>query len=182
MSLGTRLHYCRPSLGSREASSRIKYCALQYNSPYDRTYIEARQVPRQKSIVGRITLLESVPKSTMMRAMMKRVARGVRHDTEKGQFVCEWKESKMLGCLMYNVHGDTMDLYFTHELRAGRGNGVARALCDEAFRYADQHNLRVNAICTYVKDIYLPYYHHHAATETGYETTRPTTTQIKITL
>ncbi|ETV63943.1 hypothetical protein H257_19124 [Aphanomyces astaci] len=73
----------------------------------------------------------------MMRALMKRVVRGVRHDVEKSQFVCEVRRNntaQMLGCLMYNINGGNMDLYFTHELRAGRG--VARALCDEAFKYA----------------------------------------------
>ncbi|ETW06026.1 hypothetical protein H310_03635 [Aphanomyces invadans] len=95
----------------------------------------------------------------MMRALMKRVVRGVRHDAEKGQFVCEVRRSNsplMLGCLMYNVNGRAMDLYFTHELRAGRGCGVARALCDEAFKYASAHELVVNPICPYVRDVYLP--------------------------
>ncbi|ETV84922.1 hypothetical protein H257_02819 [Aphanomyces astaci] len=93
----------------------------------------------------------------MMRALMKRVVRGVRHDVEKSQFVCEVRRNntaQMLGCLMYNINGGDMDLYFTHELRAGRG--VARALCDEAFKYANDHDLVVNPIYSYVQNVYLP--------------------------
>jgi len=48
-----------------------------------------------------------------------------------------------------------MDMHRTFVLPAGRGQGVARALCDHAFQFAKEQEYQVKPTCSYIRDHYL---------------------------
>lgn len=51
-----------------------------------------------------------------------------------------------------------MDLVHTFVPPSGRGQGIAKKLCDEAFVFAHQNDLAVRPSCSYLSDTYLVRY------------------------
>ncbi|KAF0694370.1 Aste57867_14739 [Aphanomyces stellatus] len=94
--------------------------------------------------------------STVVPAPTKRV----RHIPAQNQFTCEGESTPgmstaLLGFLEYSIEGRTMDMRRTFVDPAGRGQGIARLLCDEAFLYAKSNALDVKPSCSYIRDNYL---------------------------
>ncbi|KDO31037.1 hypothetical protein SPRG_04224 [Saprolegnia parasitica CBS 223.65] len=94
-----------------------------------------------------------------MQAALRAMARRVQHIPDKHQFTCEAQSSTshmstLLGFLEYRIQGDVMDIRRTYVLPDGRGNGVAKALCDEAFRFAAARSLSVQPSCAYIATRY----------------------------
>ncbi|OQS03495.1 hypothetical protein THRCLA_21150 [Thraustotheca clavata] len=92
-----------------------------------------------------------------MRAMFTTLARTVRHVPEKHQFTCE-ADKTLLGVLEYRIEDNSIDMYRTFVLPEGRGGGVAKALCDEAFRFAKEKQLNVIPTCSYISETYMKKY------------------------
>ncbi|ETV71272.1 hypothetical protein H257_13410 [Aphanomyces astaci] len=84
----------------------------------------------------------------------------VRHIPAQMQFTCEGETTPgnataLLGFLEYNIQGTTMDMWRTFVDPAGRGQGIAKLLCDEAFEYAKTNELEVVPSCSYIRHTYL---------------------------
>ena len=51
-----------------------------------------------------------------------------------------------------------MDLTHTFVPPSGRGKGIAKILCDEAFDFARQNDLAIRPSCTYISQTYIVKY------------------------
>ena len=58
--------------------------------------------------------------------------------------------------LNYDSRPGILDIVHTSVPAAFRGKGVAKMLCDAAFEYAAENNVKVVPSCTYVRQTYLP--------------------------
>ncbi|ETW08139.1 hypothetical protein H310_02479 [Aphanomyces invadans] len=84
----------------------------------------------------------------------------VRHIPAQSQFTCEGETSQgtptaLLGFLEYKIEGSQIDMRRTFVDPAGRGQGIAKLLCDEAFNFAKANSLQVVPTCSYIRDNYL---------------------------
>ncbi|OQR93546.1 hypothetical protein ACHHYP_02463 [Achlya hypogyna] len=96
----------------------------------------------------------------MAASALRSLARRVRHIPNVLQFTCEAQSpsshmTTLLGFLEYRIQGNVMDLRRTYVLPEGRGGGVAKALCEEAFHYAEARNLTIRPSCSYVAEKYV---------------------------
>lgn len=74
----------------------------------------------------------------------------VRHDDAKQRFEAS-VEGGVAYCA-YRRHGDVLRLHHTEVPREAEGRGIAGALVRTALGYANEHGLRVQPGCSYVRE------------------------------
>ncbi len=57
--------------------------------------------------------------------------------------------------LLYRRQGDTLDFYHTYVPDEFRNKGLAEKVVEAAFRYAQEHRLKVIPTCPYISDAFL---------------------------
>ena len=83
------------------------------------------------------------------------------------EFVCADALDRIWSVLIYltsdretvdDKEVSVMDLTHTFVPPSGRGKGIAKILCDEAFAFAQQNNVAIRPSCTYLSQTYLVKY------------------------
>jgi uncharacterized protein len=54
-----------------------------------------------------------------------------------------------------NTEKNVLDLQSTFVPPSGRGKGLAKILCESAFRYADEEGLQISPTCSYISETYM---------------------------
>ena len=80
----------------------------------------------------------------------------IEHDVNRSRFLAHigTGQRPYLTYLVDKSSG-TIDLNHTFVPKEMRGRGIAKALCDRAFMYAEKHSFKVIPSCSYVKDTYM---------------------------
>lgn len=73
----------------------------------------------------------------------------VKHYPEKNRF--ETVQDGFTAYVEYWLNGNNMDIYRTYVPPQIEGRGIAAALVDKAYEYADKNDLKIIPTCSYVK-------------------------------